>query len=164
MSNTVHQSTSPGRPELDLVISRRVRSSRANIWRAWSDPALLREWWCPRPWTTEVRQFDMRPGGNFHTTMRGPDGETSDNPGSFLEVMPLERIVFSSLMTAGWRPQTPWMPFTAVISLADDGDDTRYVATVMHPDDATRNQHEEMGFYEGWGICIDQLEALARTL
>jgi uncharacterized protein YndB with AHSA1/START domain len=35
---------------------------------------------------------------------------------------------------------------------------------VMHPDVATAQRHAEMGFYEGWGICIDQLEALARTL
>ena len=65
----------------DLVITRHVRAPRATLWRAWSDPELLKEWWCPRPWTTEVRAFDMRPGGAFHTFMQGPDGGSSDNPG-----------------------------------------------------------------------------------
>ena len=51
--------------ETDLVISRVLRAPRAKLWRAWTDPALLQEWWCPKPWTTEVREFDMRPGGNF---------------------------------------------------------------------------------------------------
>ncbi len=145
----------------DLVISRVLRSPRAAVWQAWTDPALLRQWWCPKPWTTEVRAFDLRPGGAFYTFMRGPDGGSSDNPGCFLEIVPRSRIVFSSMLVASWRPATPWMPFTAIISMADEGQGTRYSATVMHPDQATRDQHEQMGFFDGWNTCIDQLDALA---
>ncbi len=146
----------------DLIISRVLRVPRAALWKAWADPNHLKEWWCPKPWTTEVREFDLRAGGAFYTFMSGPDGGTSDNPGSFLEVVPEERIVFTSLLTGGWRPGTPWLPFTAIITMADEGEGTRYVATVMHPDRATRDRHEEMGFFDGWGTCIDQLEAFAR--
>jgi len=148
----------------DLVISRLVRAPRAALWRAWTDPVLLKQWWCPKPWTTEVRAFDLRPGGGFHTFMQGPDGGTSDNPGVFLEIVPQSRLVFSSCLAAGWRPQTPWMAFTAIITMADEGAGTRYVASVMHPDQATRDRHDELGFFEGWGTCIDQLEALAAQL
>ena len=49
-----------------LVISRLIRAPRALVWKAWADPQFLKEWWCPKPWTTEVRSFDMRPGGAFH--------------------------------------------------------------------------------------------------
>lgn len=148
----------------DLVISRLVRAPRAAVWRTWSEPDLLKEWWSPKPWTTEVRRFDLRPGGDFHTFLSGPEGGTSDNPGSFLEVVEGERLVFTSLLTGGWRPATPWMPFTAIITLADEGEDTRYTATVMHPDRTWSEKHKEMGFYEGWGKGIDQLEAFAREL
>lgn len=148
----------------DLVISRLLRAPRATLWRAWSDAELLAEWWCPKPWTTEVRAFDMRPGGEFHTFMRGPDGGESDNPGSFLEVVREERITFTSCLLAGYRPATPWMPFTAVITMADEPGGTRYVARVMHPDEATRTKHEEMGFFEGWNVCITQLDEFALTL
>jgi uncharacterized protein YndB with AHSA1/START domain len=148
----------------DLVISRLVRAPRAKLWQAWADPKLLKEWWCPRPWTTEVREFDLRPGGAFYTFMRGPDGGTSDNPGAFLEVVPQARIVFTSMLTGGWRPNTPWLPFTAIITMADEASGTRYVATVMHPDSATRDKHDQMGFHEGWGICITQLDELALQL
>ena len=146
----------------DLVISRLLRAPRAALWRAWADPGLLKEWWCPKPWRTEVRALDLRPGGAFHTFMRGPDGGISDNPGSFLEVVPMARIVFTSLLIGGWRPATPWLAFTAAISMADEGEGTRYIATVMHPDKVTRDRHEEMGFFKGWSTCIDQLEALAQ--
>lgn len=148
----------------DLVISRLVRAPRAKLWRAWTDPAHLKEWWCPKPWVTEVRAFDLRPGGAFHTFMSGPDGGTSDNPGSFLDIVPQQRVVFTSLLVADWRPATPWLAFTAVITMADEGDGTRYTATVMHPDQATSDRHAEMGFHDGWGTCIDQLEAFAAAL
>jgi len=148
----------------DLVISRLVRAPRAKLWRAWTDPRLLKEWWCPKPWTTEVRAFELRPGGAFHTFMRGPDGNTSDNPGCFLEIVPQQKIVMTSMLLGGWRPATPWLGMTAVITMADEGDGTRYVATVMHPDTATRSRHEEMGFFQGWNTCIDQLEAFAGAL
>jgi uncharacterized protein YndB with AHSA1/START domain len=145
----------------DLSISRLLRAPRAALWRAWTDPAELKQWWCPKPWTTEVRAFDLRPGGAFHTFMRGPDGGSSDNPGCFVEIVREERIVFTSMLVGGWRPATPWMPFTAVITMADEDGGTRYGARVMHPDAATQKRHEEMGFYEGWNVCIDQLDALA---
>jgi len=148
----------------DLVITRLLKAPRARLWQAWTDPALLKEWWCPKPWTTEVRAFELRPGGSFHTFMSGPDGGTSDNPGSFLEVVPQQRIVFTSMLLGGWRPNTPWMPFTAIITMADEAGGVRYTATVMHPDKATCDKHEAMGFHEGWGLCIGQLDALAGGL
>ncbi|SDP34449.1 Uncharacterized conserved protein YndB, AHSA1/START domain [Ralstonia sp. 25mfcol4.1] len=148
----------------DLVISRVLRAPRSVLWRAWSDPALLKEWWCPKPWTTQVRDFDLRPGGNFHTFMQGPDGGTSDNPGCFLEVVPQSRLVFTSMLTGGWRPHKPWLGFTAIITMEDDPGGSRYVARVMHPDDATRDQHEKMGFFEGWNTAITQLDDFALTL
>jgi uncharacterized protein YndB with AHSA1/START domain len=148
----------------DLVISRVLRAPRAALWRAWSDPALLKEWWCPKPWTTEVLAFDLQPGGAFHTVMRGPDGGVSDNPGSFLEVVPQARLVMTSMLTGGWRPAKPWLGFTAIITMADEGSGSRYTATVMHPDDATRDQHEKLGFFDGWNTCITQLDDFALTL
>jgi uncharacterized protein YndB with AHSA1/START domain len=147
-----------------LSISRLVGATPAQLWRAWTDPVLLARWWCPRPWTTEVRAFDLRPGGGFHTFMSGPDGGTSDNPGCVLEVVPRERLVFTTVLGAGWRPITSWLPMTAVFTFAPDPGGTRYTATAMHPDAATSDRHAEMGFAEGWGVCIDQLEAVAREL
>jgi uncharacterized protein YndB with AHSA1/START domain len=162
----MNQPPAAGQPAdaADLEISRLVRAPRAKLWRAWTEPEQLKQWWCPKPWTTEVRAFELRPGGDFHTFMRGPDGGTSDNPGSFLDIAPQQRLVFTSMLTGGWRPATPWMPFTAIITMADEGDGTRYVARVMHPDQASRDKHEAMGFFDGWGTCIDQLEALASAL
>ncbi|HPU52968.1 MAG TPA: SRPBCC family protein [Burkholderiaceae bacterium] len=145
--------------DLDLVISRLLNVPRALVWNAWTDPAHLRHWWCPKPWTTEVIALDLVPGGSFHTRMRGPGGEVSDNPGAFLEIVPQSRIVWTTALVAGLRPAPePWMPMTAFITLSDEGAGTRYVARVLHKDKAARDRHEEMGFFDGWGTCIGQLE------
>lgn len=155
---------SPEGTSTDLVISRVLAAPRAALWQAWTTPELLAQWWCPKPWTTEVRAFDLRPGGAFHTFMRGPDAGTSDNPGCFVHIAAQERLVMTSLMVADWRPVVSWMPSTVIIDFSDEGAGTRYVATVMHVDRETRDRHEAMGFYEGWNMCIDQLEAVAQRL
>ncbi|WP_261521910.1 SRPBCC family protein [Burkholderia multivorans] len=148
----------------DLTITRALRAPRAALWRAWSEPDLLKVWWCPKPWTTDVLAFDLKPGGAFHTLMKGPDGGISDNPGCFLEIVPQSRLAFTSMLTAGWRPNTPWMGITAIITMTDEGEGTRYVAHAMHPDDASREQHEKLGFFDGWNTVITQLDELACTL
>lgn len=152
--------------DLDLVITRTLKAPRDLVWAAWSDPKHLEHWWCPEPWTAEVAQLDLKPGGAFQTIMRGPDGEKFDSPGAFLDVVRGERIVFTSALSEGWRPVADGgLPMTAIISMADDKDGgTLYEARVLHADEAGRKQHEEMGFYEGWGTCIDQLDAVALKL
>jgi len=149
---------------LDLEISRFLDVPRAKIWKAWSEPKILAQWWCPKPWTTEVREFEFHTGGAFYTFMRGPDGGESDNPGCFLEIVPNERIVFTSMLTGGWRPATPWLAMTAIFTMADEGTGTRYVARCLHKDGADSQRHEEMGFYDGWGVCATQLEEVAKNL
>jgi uncharacterized protein YndB with AHSA1/START domain len=148
----------------DLVISRVIKAKRSAVWKAWSTPEHLKEWWCPKPWTTELRKFDLRPGGAFDTLMHGPNGEESSNPGVFLEVLPQERIAFTTALTEGWRPGSPWLSITAIISMEDVSEGTKYTATVLHADPETSKKHQDLGFEEGWGTCITQLEALAKQL
>ena len=149
-------------PDLDLSVTRHIAASPARIWTAWSDPVELAKWWCPRPWTTQVKAFDFRPGGAFHTLMTGPDGvDTSDNPGAFVAITPHRQIIFTSALLADWRPaHQPWMPMTAIFTLEAQGEGTRYTATAMHPDKATCASHAQMGFNEGWTTCMDQLAEL----
>ena len=145
----------------DLIITRTIAAPRAAVWQAWSIPENLEKWWCPKPWTTEVRGFDLRPGGAFHTIMRGPNGEEHDNAGAFLHVVPREMVVFTSVLAEGWRPVVTFLPMTAIITMEDEGSGTRYTARVLHKDEADRERHREMGFEEGWGKCIEQLGEFA---
>lgn len=148
----------------ELSIHRVIDVPRSAVWKAWMLPEHLVKWWCPRPWTTEIRAFDPRVGGAFDTLMRGPEGEESSNPGVFLEIVPEQRIVFTSALTAGWQPATPWLAMTAFILMEDRQSATHYTVRVLHKDVEDRIRHEEMGFEQGWGVCIDQLSEVAATL
>lgn len=152
----------PFDPNLDLVLERVIDVPRSLVWAAWTTPEHLVKWWSPAPWTTPQCDIDLRPGGQFRTVMRSPEGEEYDNAGCYLEIVPGERLVFTDALLPGYRPSSnPFM--TVVLTLKDEGSGTRYMARAMHADAATREKHKEMGFLEGWGQCLDQLVALMKT-
>lgn len=150
--------------QTELRLDRTLKAPRKAVWAAWSDPNHLAQWWTPKPWTTEIKGFDLRPGGSFHVVMRGPEGEAHDLPGLFLLVEPGERIIFTSQLVDGWQPHIADLPMTAIINFADDGDATHYTARVLHKDQSDRDRHDAMGFEGGWGTVAGQLEAYAKGL
>ncbi|OYY69115.1 SRPBCC family protein [Sphingomonas sp. 28-63-12] len=147
-------------PLYELSVTRLMDVSRAIVWRAWTEH--LTEWWCPKPWTTEVIANDMRPGGRSAMIMRGPNGEESAMEGVFLEVIPGEKVVFTNAFTKGWIPQAPFM--IGIMTFADEDGKTRYVGSARHWDQAAMEQHAAMGFVDGWSVVAEQLEAVARGL
>jgi len=132
----------------DLVLDRVLNAPIDRVWDAWTDAEKLKQWWCPRPWTTPEAVIELRPGGRFFT-----------------------RLVWTGALSAGFRPNPgatscgeggPSLMFTAIITFADAGDGrTRYRAHVMHLDAEGRDAHDKMGFHEGWGTAASQLEAFA---
>jgi uncharacterized protein YndB with AHSA1/START domain len=153
-------------PELDLVLERTIDVAPELVWRAWTDPELIVQWFTPKPWSTTSCEIDVQPGGRFNTTMRSPEGDEFPNVGCVLAVEEGRTLVFTSALGPGFRPQVvgDGFPFTAVVRIEPDGDGTRYTATAIHADAASRDAHEKMGFTDGWGAALDQLVALAKTL
>jgi len=148
----------------DLVLTRFIAAAPETVYRAWSEPELLKQWFAPAPFTTPVAELDVRPGGANLIVMRGPDGTEMPNHGVYLEVVPNRRIVFTDAFRgAGWEPaDKPFM--TVVLTFEPAGEGTRYTARVRHWTTADRERHEQMGFHQGWPICADQLAALAQRL
>ena len=136
---------------------------REKVFRAWTEPELLKQWFNPRPWTTPVAELDVRPGGANLIVMRDPDGNEYPNRGVYLEVVKNERLVFTDAYTEGWAPsEKPFM--TVILTFEDEGGDTRYTARVRHWTVADRETHENMGFHEGWGKATDQLEEVVARI
>ena len=145
------------------MLTRLIDAPRESLYRAWTEPALLKQWFAPLPWTTSHAELDVRPGGAATVTMRGPDGNDMPCPGVYLEVVPNQRLVFTDAYTSAWEPsQKPFM--TVILTFEDEGGKTRYTARVRHWTVADREAHEKMGFHEGWGRCADQLAALVAQL
>lgn len=150
-----------GRPDLDLTVSRVIRAPRQALWEAWTDPKKFEQWWIPKPMVLRVVEMDIRPGGAMSTEM-SEDGKTFQPhlDACFLEVEPQRRLVWTTLLTGGWRPIEPFFQITAVISFNDRPDGVEYHARVMHRNETERQAHADMGFQDGWGTVADQLAAL----
>ncbi|MBY0321964.1 MAG: SRPBCC family protein [Reyranella sp.] len=147
----------------ELVLTRLINAPREKVYRAWTDPALLKQWFAPKPYTTPVVEIDVRPGGSGLFVMRGPDGKDMPNRGVYLEVVPNERLVSTDAFIKAWEPsEKPFM--TMILTFEDEGGKTRYTARVRHWTVADKEAHEKMGFHTGWGLCTDQLEALVATI
>lgn len=157
--------------QLDLRFTRMVDVPKALIWRAWTEPALLKPWFCPMPWKTIDCEIDLRPGGIFRTTMQSPEGKEFPGTGCYLELIPNEKLVWTNALSPGYRPslvtetcgsEDTGFLFTAMIELADHAGGTRYSATVLHADVAGCQKHAAMGFESGWGTALDQLVAMVK--
>src|SRR4029077_15139810 len=87
-------------PERTLVTTRVFDAPREAVYRAWTDPKQLAKWSPPEGFTSPRCEVDPRPGGVFRVDMKGPDmppfdGAVFPGPGTFIEVVPNERLVFT---------------------------------------------------------------------
>jgi uncharacterized protein YndB with AHSA1/START domain len=147
----------------ELSLSRLIDAPREKVFKAWTDPELLKQWFAPLPWTTPRAELDVRPGGANLIVMRGPEGQEFPNRGVYLEVVENERLVFTDAYAGAWEPaEKPFM--TVILTFEDHGGKTKYTARVLHWSVADRERHEKMGFHAGWGQCANQLEALVAKL
>lgn len=153
------------RSDLDLAVTRVLKAPRAAVWSAWTDPKKFEQWWVPAPEVCLVIEMDLRPGGLFSTELSGDGIEFAPHiTGCFLAVDELERIVFTTALAGAWRPVETAFAITAVIEMTDHPDGTEYVATAMHRSAADRDEHETLGFYDGWGTVTQQLASLVERL
>jgi uncharacterized protein YndB with AHSA1/START domain len=144
-------------PETDLKLERILDVPPELVWKAWTTPEHLQQWFVPKPWTITHCEIDLRVGGVFATTMRSPEGQEFPNPGGcYLEIIENRKLVFTDALQPGFRPAaTPF--FTAILELEPHGTGTKYTAYALHRDTEGREKHEQMGFHEGWGMVAGQM-------
>jgi uncharacterized protein YndB with AHSA1/START domain len=147
----------------ELKLTRLIDATPDKVFRCWTDPDLIPRWFCPPPWGVSRAEVDLRPGGANLIVMSGPEGQEMPNRGTYLEVIPDRKLVFTDAYTGDWEPSAkPFM--TAILTFEEEAGQTRYTARVRHWSEEDMKQHEAMGFEQGWGIAADQLEAVAKTL
>lgn len=145
-------------PKLDFAIERYVDAPPRLVWEALTKPEHLKEWYMPKPWGRVARaEMDVRPGGIFSIDIATGDGQEFPNLGCFLDVVPMERLVWTSMLFPGYRPAVfDDIPITAIVTMAAAGTGTRYVFTALHRDEADCEKNRTSGFLQGTEIAIDQ--------
>ncbi|MCC6581291.1 MAG: SRPBCC family protein [Phycisphaeraceae bacterium] len=161
-------------PQLDLMLERVIDVPVDRVWQAWTMPQHIKKWFTPEPWKTVDCELDLRPGGLFRTVMQSPEGQQFPEVGCYLDIVPQQRLVWTSALRPGFRPvplpvSTPGhecaeLPMTAIILMEPQGRGTKYNAIVLHRDDADRRRHETMGFHAGWGKATDQLVEAVKAM
>ena len=146
-------------PKLDFAIERFIEAPTRLVWEALTKPEHLKEWYMPKAWGRVSRaEMDVRPGGIFSIDIAGDDGREFPNLGCFLDVIPMKRLVWTSMLFPGYRPAVfDDIPITAIVTMETEGTGTRYVFTALHRSEADLETNRTSGFYQGTEIAIDQL-------
>jgi uncharacterized protein YndB with AHSA1/START domain len=153
-------------PKLDIAIERFIDAPTRLVWEALTRPEHLKEWYMPRQWGRVARaEMDVRPGGIFSITIAGADGQEFPNLGCFLDVVPLERLVWTSMLFPGYRPAVfDDIPITAIVTMETVGTGTRYVFTALHRNEADLETNKTSGWLQGTEIALDQLVAQVESM
>jgi uncharacterized protein YndB with AHSA1/START domain len=111
-------------PPTIVRMNRVFDAPRALVYRAWTDPKLMARWWGPHEFTTPVCKMDVRTGGQIRIDMQGPDGSIAPMTGVFQEVVPNEKLVFTSYAFLGSPDKEPDLETVATVIFADQGEKT----------------------------------------
>ena len=159
----------------DFVISRVFDAPRDLVWKAFTEPERMKQWWGPKGFKVVAAKMDLRPGGSYHYGMKSPDGMTMWGKFIYREVVPNERLVlinsFSDEVGGITRhPMSPTWPLEllSVFTFEDaPGGKTRFtIRWSTHNASAEERKtfdtsHDSMN--QGWGGTLDQLAAYLKT-
>jgi uncharacterized protein YndB with AHSA1/START domain len=145
-------------PKLDFAIERFVDAPTRLVWDALTKPEHLKEWYMPKAWGRVAKaELDLQPGGIVRIDIVVGDGPEIPNIGCVLEVVPMERLIWTSMLFPGYRPAVfDDIPITAIMTMKAEGTGTRYVFTALHRSEADLKNNKESGFYEGTNVAINQ--------
>jgi uncharacterized protein YndB with AHSA1/START domain len=155
---------------LDFVVTRVVDAPREVVFRAWTEPAHVKQWWGPAAFSTPVCEMDVRPGGAYRLVMRSPEGVDYPMAGVYREVIPPERIVYTidfSEHPAEWHRQlaalregaaAPAESPLVTVTFEAQGRRTRLTVRMRFGSASERSAFLRMGMKEGWGQSLERLE------
>ena len=144
----------------ELVITRRLKAPRALVWRTFEDPFLLAQWWGPEHFTSTIGKLDFRPGGEWHVTMRAPDGAERAVRYRFIEIVAPERIVYRPFRPPGLVLPNPPPGYLATLTFEPLGEETIFTMRAEFETAADLAVARRGGFAAGTNEAYDRLERL----
>jgi uncharacterized protein YndB with AHSA1/START domain len=142
--------TNPLDERPSLSITRRYNASPEKVWRAWTDPEAMKEWWRPDDtFSPVVTEADVRVGGHFRVLMVSPEGKEHSVSGVYLEVIPNQKLVFTWVGKATSERET-----LVTVTLRPSGTGTELELKHEH----FFNIEDRESHQEGWSGCLTLLE------
>lgn len=146
----------------ELVFTRLLDAPRELVYKVWTNPAHLIQWYGPKGFVTSVYQMDIRPGGEWRLTMRGPDGREYKNHIVFVDVKKPERLVYKHVPEEGSEPVT----FETTVTFVEEQGKTRVTLRMLFPTDEERDfvvkKHDaKEGGEQMFGKLADYMQTMA---
>ena len=141
-----------------VTILRVFDAPRALVWKAWTDPQMMAQWFGPRGFTNPVCELDVRVGGSLRIVMRGPDGQDYPMKGEFREVVALERLVFTNIATD--NDGNHLLEGETTVTFPEKDGRTTLTVTAYAVSLAPIAPQMLAGMEGGWIQSIDKLETL----
>ena len=145
--------------ERELVLTRIFDAPRELVFKAWTDPKQVAQWWGPHGFTNPVCDLDVRPGGAIRIHMRGPDGTVYPMTGVYQEVVEPERLVFTS--AALDADGNPMFEVLTTVTFAEQGGKTKQIMRARVVKSTAEAAPYIKGMEAGW---TQSLERLAKSL
>ena len=151
-----------GPMERVVLITRILDAPPSLVFKAWTDPAHLAQWWGPKGFTNPVCEIDVRPGGALRIVMRAPDGAEHPMTGTFKEIVENERLVFT--VVAVDRDGKPLLEALTTVTFAEQGGMTKLTVHASAVGLASIAAQMLGGMEAGWTQSLERLAALATHL
>jgi uncharacterized protein YndB with AHSA1/START domain len=142
-------------PSSDLIITRTIAAPRELVFAAFTDARHLAQWWGPESFTTPDAAADVRPGGAMCLDMHGPDGTVYHGGGTYHEINPPDRLVFSTTIL-GDDDET-LAEFRNTLTLAERDGKTELTLSIRKVYTSPVVAHHIAGMEEGWKsslVCL----------
>jgi uncharacterized protein YndB with AHSA1/START domain len=148
-----------------LVLTRVINAPRELVWKAWTDQVEFAQWWGPKGFTNPVCKLDVRAGGEIMVHMKGPEGSPWEGPmpmgGAFLEIVPPERLVFTTRAfpdgTGDWKLEN-----RNEVTFTEKGGTTELVLRVTVLKCSPEIAQALAGMEMGWSQSLEKLESLVK--
>lgn len=147
-----------------ITVIRTFNAPVDKVWRAWTEPALLDQWWAPRPWMTKTKTMDFREGGFWLYSMQGPEGEEHFCRADYkkIDTGKSYNALDAFCDENGTPTEFPNMNWTNTFTPNADGSSTVNIL-IQYKDAESMQKVIEMGFKEGFSAAIDNLDELLES-
>ncbi len=150
----------------ELVITRIFNAPRDLVWKAWTEPERLKQWWGPKGYTSTVWKADIRVGGKSFSNMRSPDGKDFWSTGVYREIVPLERIVITdsfadeqgNVVPASNYGVSADFPLELLITVTFEEQEGMTKLTLRHSGIRGLSDMDRRNMEQGWNESFDKLE------
>jgi uncharacterized protein YndB with AHSA1/START domain len=143
--------------ERELVITRVFDAPRELVFKAWTDPKHVAQWWGPKGFTNPVCELNVRPGGAIRIHMRGPDGTVYPMTGVYQEIVEPERLVFTS--AALDERGKPLFEVLSTVTFAEQGGKTTLTLQARVVKSTAEAAPYLEGMAQGWTQSLDRFAA-----